>query len=195
MQYSKYIATRVIPENKKSKHYNIYYPMACFILCHLYLHLKLLYICTIGYFKCTYRYMKQRTFQILSAIHHYIEETSQTFYFYVNFSVDDFQNTLEMFSICSLLITSMSPLSKCHTYEEDTFERDVQISCVSYTLKKEVIHLNSLTFSNTSLPIISYSAQIYGQKIQISYSHIGKEEATRYNTSYIEYLYLSYYCL
>ena len=147
--------------------------MAFFILGHLYLHLKLLYICTIGYFKCTYRYMKQRTFQILSAIHHYIEEISQTFYFYVNFSVDDFQNTLEMFSICSLLITSMSPLSKCHTYEEDTFERDVQISCVSYTLKKEVIHLNSLTFSNTSLPIISYSAQIYGQKIQISYSHIG----------------------
>ena len=146
--------------------------MAYSILCHLYLHLKLLYICTIGFFKCTYRYMKQHTFQILSAIHHYIEEISQTFYFYVNFSVDDFQDTLEMFSICSLLITSMSPLSKCHTYEEDTFERDVQISCVSYTLKKEVIHLNSLTFSNTSLPIISYSAQIYGQKIQISYSHI-----------------------
>ena len=172
--------------------------MAYSILCHLYLHLKLLYICTIGCFKCTYRYMKQHTFQILSAIHHYIEETSQTFYFYVNFSVDDFQNTLEMFSICSLLITSMSPLSKCHTYEEDTFERDVQISCVSYTLKKEVIHLNSLTFSNTSLPIISYSAQIYGQKIQISYSHIGKEEAyvniIRYNTSYIRYICLSYYC-
>ena len=154
----------------KSKHYTIYYiiayTMAWFILCHLCLHLKLLSNCTIGCFKCTkctlnvYRYIKQRSFQILSAIHHYIEETSQTFYFYVNFGVDDFQDTPEMFSICSLLITSMSPLSKCHTYEEDTFERDVQISCVSYTLKKEVIHLNSLTFSNTSLPIISYSAQI-----------------------------------